>query len=145
MIYWNWKPLISVGLFKFGQPAIPLIKKYNVVVFSSNYNLYGDLSWRVMETLRMMLGKKNVEVYSVDEAFLDLSNMPPSQRNAFCESLQKRILKETGIPISIGLGQTKTLAKAANYIAKKILKSPVFNGLCVDDVAPEIAVPFNNH
>ena len=51
--------------------AKPLIQKHGVAVFSSNYNLYGDLSWRVMETLRMMLGKKNVEVYSVDEAFLD--------------------------------------------------------------------------
>ena len=52
--------------------AKPLIEKYNVATFSSNYNLYGDLSWRVMETLRIMLGKDNVEVYSVDEAFLNL-------------------------------------------------------------------------
>src|SRR5215813_14613631 len=53
--------------------AKPLIEKHDIAVFSSNYNLYGDLSWRVMETLRVMLGAKNVEVYSVDEAFLDLS------------------------------------------------------------------------
>ena len=53
--------------------AKPVIEKNKVVVFSSNYNLYGDLSWRVMETLRKMIGKENVEVYSVDEAFLNLS------------------------------------------------------------------------
>ena len=52
--------------------AKPLIEKHNVATFSSNYNLYGDLSWRVMETLRMMLGEDKVEVYSVDESFLDL-------------------------------------------------------------------------
>jgi DNA polymerase V len=59
--------------------AKPLIQKHNVTVFSSNYNLYGDLRWRVMETLRIMLGKKNVEVYSVDEAFLDLSIFPENE------------------------------------------------------------------
>ena len=53
--------------------AKPMIEKHKVSVFSSNYNLYGDLSWRVMETLRTMLGKKNVEVYSVDEAFWTLA------------------------------------------------------------------------
>ena len=52
--------------------AKPLIEKFDVATFSSNYNLYGDLSWRVMETLRIMLGAANVEVYSVDEAFLNL-------------------------------------------------------------------------
>src|SRR5690349_19717565 len=55
--------------------AKPLIERHNISVFSSNYNLYGDLSWRVMESLRMILGKKNVEVYSVDEAFLDLGTV----------------------------------------------------------------------
>jgi DNA polymerase V len=49
--------------------AKPLIEKYGVTTFSSNYNLYGDLSWRVMETLRILFGKENVEVYSVDECF----------------------------------------------------------------------------
>ena len=71
--------------------AKPLIEKHDIAVFSSNYNLYGDLSWRVMETLRVLLGKKNVEVYSVDEAFVDLSgftldrapiNCPGNKRNS---------------------------------------------------------------
>jgi DNA polymerase V len=69
----------------------------------------------------------DVEVYSIDEAFLDLSAMPIHLRDAFCADLQKKILKFTGVPTSIGIGQTKTLAKIANYICKKILKIPVFN------------------
>ena len=56
---------MAVPYFK----AKDVIEKYDVATFSSNYNLYGDLSWRVMETLRMIIGKDNVEVYSVDEAF----------------------------------------------------------------------------
>src|SRR6478735_6584517 len=56
--------------------AKPLIEKYGVATFSSNYNLYGDLSWRVMETLRMIMGEDNVEVYSVDEAFLNMDTVP---------------------------------------------------------------------
>ena len=59
--------------------AVPLIQKHNIAVFSSNYNLYGDLSWRVMETLRTMLGARNVEVYSVDEAFIDLPEMDENE------------------------------------------------------------------
>ena len=65
--------------------AKPLIQKHNVAVFSSNYNLYGDLSWRVMETLRMMLGKKNVEVYSVDEAFVDLEHISTGRPAGCCK------------------------------------------------------------
>src|SRR5581483_4280567 len=57
--------------------AKPLIEEHGIEVFSSNYNLYGDMSWRVMETLRMLVGKENVEVYSVDEAFIDLSEFSP--------------------------------------------------------------------
>lgn len=57
--------------------ARPLIQQHTISVFSSNYNLYGDLSWRVMETLRMLLGDASkVEVYSVDEAFIDLDDLP---------------------------------------------------------------------
>ena len=56
--------------------AKPLIKENNVAVFSSNYNLYGDMSWRVMETLRSIMGEQNVEVYSVDEAFLNMDAVP---------------------------------------------------------------------
>lgn len=102
-----------------------LCSQHHVQVFSSNYCLYGDLSYRVMSIIEDSWPE--VEIYSIDEAFLDISNLPASGRDSFCEKLQARILKETGIPTSIGIGSTKTLAKAANHLAKKILKIPVFN------------------
>lgn len=102
-----------------------LCKQYGIHAFSSNFTLYGDLSYRVMCTIEDSW--TDVEMYSIDEAFLDLSSMPAAIRNGFCHDLHKRILKETGIPVSIGLGQTKTLAKIANYTAKKLLKIPVFD------------------
>ena len=99
--------------------AKPLIKKHDVAVFSSNYNLYGDLSWRVMETLRIMLGKKNVEVYSVDEAFLDLSIFPSEDLPAIAKEIRTTVEEWTGIKVSVGVAPTKVLAKLANRIAKK--------------------------
>jgi DNA polymerase V len=101
-----------------------LCKQHGIHVFSSNFTLYGDLSHRVMCTIEDSW--TDVAIYSIDEAFLNLSSMPVAMHPFFCDELQKRILKETGIPVSIGLGATKTLAKVANYIAKKALKIPVF-------------------
>jgi DNA polymerase V len=99
--------------------AKPLIEKYDVAVFSSNYNLYGDLSWRVMETLRMMLGRKNVEVYSVDEAFIDLSIFPPEDLQAVAKEIRETVETWTGIKVSVGVAPTKVLAKLANRLSKK--------------------------
>lgn len=99
--------------------AKPLIEKHAVSVFSSNYNLYGDLSWRVMETLRIMLGKKNVEVYSVDEAFVDLSIFSPEELPVIAKELRRTVEQWTGIKVSIGVAPTKVLAKLANRLAKK--------------------------
>lgn len=99
--------------------AKPLIQKHNVSVFSSNYNLYGDLSWRVMETLRMLIGKKNVEVYSVDEAFLDLSIFPPEELPAIALQIRTTVEQWTGIKVSVGVAPTKVLAKLANRLSKK--------------------------
>lgn len=99
--------------------ARPLIEKHNIEVFSSNYNLYGDLSWRVMETLRTMLGKKNVEVYSVDEAFVDLSIFSPEELPVVAKELRRTVEQWTGIKVSIGVAPTKVLAKLANRLAKK--------------------------
>jgi DNA polymerase V len=99
--------------------AKPLIEKHDVAVFSSNYNLYGDLSWRVMETLRIMLGKKNVEVYSVDEAFVDLSIFPPEDLQAIAKEIRTTVEDWTGIKVSVGVAPTKVLAKLANRMAKK--------------------------
>ena len=94
-----------------------IIQENKVAVFSSNYNLYGDLSWRVMETLRTFSTK--VEVYSVDEAFMDLSDVPENELEAVALQIRERVEQWTGISVSVGVAPTKTLAKLANYHAKK--------------------------
>jgi DNA polymerase V len=99
--------------------AKPLIKQHNVAVFSSNYNLYGDLSWRVMETLRILFGKKNIEVYSVDEAFVDLSIFPAEDLQTIAMEIRQTVEEWTGIKVSVGVAPTKVLAKLANRISKK--------------------------
>ena len=114
---------MGVPFFKINE----VCQAHRIQVFSSNYALYGDLSERVMSTIQE--NWDDIHIYSIDEAFLDLSTMPVPLIESFCWNLQKKILKNTGIPTSIGIGTTKTLAKAANAIAKKILKSPVFSAL----------------
>ncbi len=99
--------------------AKPLIEKYGVSTFSSNYNLYGDLSWRVMETLRTMLPPGSVEVYSVDEAFLDLAHIAPKDLLAFTFKIKDTVEQWTGIKVSIGVAPTKVLSKVANRLCKK--------------------------
>jgi DNA polymerase V len=99
--------------------AKPLIEEYGVATFSSNYNLYGDLSWRVMETLRIMLGKDNVEVYSVDEAFLDLDEFADKDLQQVALNIRETVEMWTGIKVSIGVAPTKVLSKVANHLAKK--------------------------
>ena len=94
-----------------------LIAKHGVHVFSSNYALYGDLSYRVMEVLRQM--ECNVEVYSIDEAFLSLPVNKIWNRLEYAAELRERVRKHVGIPVSIGIATTKTLAKIANRVAKK--------------------------
>ena len=99
--------------------AKPLIEKHNISVFSSNYNLYGDLSWRVMETLRTIVGKQNVEVYSVDEAFLDLSIFSKHELAVIAKEIKTTVEQWTGIKVSVGIAPTKVLAKLANRFSKK--------------------------
>jgi DNA polymerase V len=99
--------------------AKPLIEKHGVATFSSNYNLYGDLSWRVMETLRTMLPPGSVEVYSVDEAFLDLTHIDPKDLLAFTFKIKDTVEQWTGIKVSIGVAPTKVLSKVANRLCKK--------------------------
>jgi DNA polymerase V len=113
---------ISMGVpfFKIHE----VCEKHAIQVFSSNYALYGDLSERVMCTIQE--NWDDIHIYSIDEAFLDLSTMPEALIEPFCWNLQKKILKNTGIPTSIGIGTTKTLAKAANAIAKKYLNHRFF-------------------
>lgn len=96
-----------------------VIEKNNIAVFSSNYNLYGDLSMRVMDTLRELVGAHRVEVYSVDEAFLDLSMIPDEQLTAAAIQIRETVEQWTGIMVSVGVAPTKVLAKVANRLSKK--------------------------
>lgn len=99
--------------------AKPLIQQHNIAAFSSNYNLYGDMSWRVMETLRRMLGKEKVEVYSVDECFLNLDGFSPADLPRIALQIRETVEQWTGIKVSVGVAPTKVLCKAANRLAKK--------------------------
>ncbi|MEN9569606.1 MAG: hypothetical protein RL172_837 [Bacteroidota bacterium] len=99
--------------------AKPLIQQHNIATFSSNYNLYGDLSWRVMETLRTILGKDKVEVYSVDECFIDLQACNSNQLQQTALELRAAVEQWTGIKVSVGVAPTKVLCKVANRLAKK--------------------------
>ncbi len=93
------------------------LKKHNVHVFSSNYTLYGDMSARVMNTLAGFAPE--MEVYSIDEAFLSFTGMEQFNLVQLSKEIRKTVLQNTGIPTCIGLGPTKVLAKVANKIAKK--------------------------
>ena len=99
--------------------AKPLIEKHNVATFSSNYNLYGDMSRRVMDTLKMMVRERNVEVYSVDECFLDVSMIEEKQLDNYALQMREIVEQWTGVSVSVGIAPTKTLAKIANHLAKK--------------------------
>ncbi|MEI2748832.1 MAG: Y-family DNA polymerase [Ferruginibacter sp.] len=99
--------------------ARPLIEKHGVATFSSNYNLYGDLSWRVMETLRILVGREKVEVYSVDEAFIDLDHIDKADLQKLSLEIREVVELWTGIKVSVGVAPTKVLAKVANHLAKK--------------------------
>lgn len=96
-----------------------IIEQNKVAVFSSNYNLYGDLSMRVMDTLRQLVGEEQVEVYSVDEAFLELRDIPDGQLGEAALQLRNTVEQWTGIAVSVGIAPSKVLSKAANRLAKK--------------------------
>ena len=105
---------------KMGEPYFKvkkIVKQNNVKIFSTNFALYGDISRRVMKTLKQF--SPQMEIYSIDEAFLDLSSVKNEDLLEHCYKIRKTVLKWTGIPTSIGIGSTKTLSKAANHIAKK--------------------------
>lgn len=102
-----------------GAPAykwISALEKNNIQVFSSNYALYGDMSQRVMNILSGFT--PDIEIYSIDEAFLDLNGIPYHLKD-YALNMREKVKKWTGLPISIGIGSTKTLAKLANKISKK--------------------------
>jgi DNA polymerase V len=98
-----------------------LIEKHGIQVFSSNYALYGDMSRRVVTVLSEFC--RDLEVYSIDECFLDLSDVPPDRLVDFGRMIRETVKKCTGIPVSVGIARTKALAKIAARIAKKSTKA----------------------
>lgn len=110
---------------KMGVPVFQvktIIEQHNIQVFSSNFTLYGDLSKRVMSSMRQEV--KAMEVYSIDEAFMDFSGEGSPLEKGI--ALKKKVQQHVGIPISIGIAPTKTLCKVAGLIAKKHTKTGVF-------------------
>ena len=118
----------SLGI-KMGVPVYQikdLVKQHDVAVFSSNYTLYGDMSGRVMSMLAELAPE--IEIYSIDEAFLNLTGIKDLQ--SLGTNIVRKVSRGTGIPVSIGIAPTKTLAKMANKFAKKY---PAYNRLCIID------------
>ena len=145
--YWNGRPVVvlsnndgcviarsneakKIGI-KMGVPAYQIrteIEQYNIGVFSSNYSLYGDMSNRVMSMLSSY--SPNVEIYSIDECFLDFSGFGLYDLKTYGEGIVQSVTKGTGIPVSMGIALTKTLAKVANKFAKK---HKGYKGVCIID------------
>lgn len=116
-----------------GDPYFKIDKEIleKLSVFSSNYTLYGDMSRRVMNILSGFTPE--MEIYSIDEAFLDMSGMD-IDRTEYVKTIRAKVFKDTGIPVSVGIAGTKTLAKLANNIAKKYPKcAGVFDLTSVKD------------
>lgn len=103
----------------------PMLRAHHVQVFSSNYTLYGDLSQRVMETLEQFC--PDLEVYSIDEAFLSLVGFERRNLTDYGQQIRQTVKQWTGIPVSVGIAETKTLAKIANRVAKR---TPDMGGVC---------------
>lgn len=109
----------SLG-FAMGEPIFlkkDQVRRHGVILLSSNFALYGDLSQRVMAVLKTFA--RSYEVYSIDEMFLDLKDLPQADLAAYAQKIKQTLWQGLGLPVSIGMGPTKTLAKAANYFAKQ--------------------------
>src|SRR5690606_29799500 len=94
-----------------------VVRQHDVTLFSANFELYGDISQRMVELLQGVTPL--TEAYSIDECFLDLSELAVDDYQQWGTDLRQRILREIGIPVSVGIANTKTLAKVANHHAKK--------------------------
>jgi DNA polymerase V len=103
-----------------------LARKHGIVAYSSNYTLYGDISARVMATLANFSPRQ--EVYSIDECFLDLDGFPLDTLEDYGQTIRRTVKRNIGIPVCVGIAQTKTLAKLANHCAKKGLAGS--EGVC---------------
>jgi DNA polymerase V len=113
---------------KMGEPFFQkrdFMDEHKFCVYSSNYNLYGDMSDRVMSVIKQYA--TDVEVYSIDESFVDFSNIPDEDLMDRLIFIKNEVKRKTGIPVSIGVGPNKTLAKLTSNLAKKL---PSYNGVC---------------
>ena len=105
-----------------------LILQHQVNFFSSNYTLYGDISARVMQLIAEETG--DIDIYSIDEAFFSIDGFKSDMLHESLVALRHKIYKGIGVPVSIGVGPTRTLAKVASHFAKKI---PGYHGVCIID------------
>lgn len=103
-----------------------LAKQHGIIAYSSNYSLYGDLSARVMSILSTFSPRQ--EIYSIDECFLDLDGFDPKSLMAYGQTIRQAVKRNVGIPVCVGIADTKTLAKLANHCAKKGLTGA--DGVC---------------
>lgn len=113
---------------KMGEPYFlrkDFLEQNSFCVYSSNYNLYGDMSDRVMTAIKKYANE--VEVYSIDECFVDFSNIPDEELDDRLHLIRNEVKRLTGIPVSIGVGPNKTLAKLTSYMAKK---QQSYKGIC---------------
>ncbi|ADV50656.1 Y-family DNA polymerase [Cellulophaga sp. E16_2] len=120
------KALTNIPMF---EPVFKIKKQlleHKVVFFSSNYTLYGEMSQRVINILKTFSAR--VEIYSIDESFLDLSDVPEEELEQYAHQIKDTIFKYTGLPVGVGIARTKVLSKLANKIAKKV---PDKNYVCV--------------
>ena len=108
---------MGIGMGVLTGSVRKFVRNHGLQIRSSNYALYGDMSSRVMETLEALL--PNVERYSIDEAFADLSGLSRARMLELCQHVRHRVQRHTGLQVSIGVAQTKTLAKVANRLAKR--------------------------
>lgn len=122
----NEAKALGIGMAVAFYQIRDIVKEHNVAVYSTNFTLYGDMSNRVMTVLSGLVPE--MEIYSVDEAFLNLQGM--ENLTEYAKHIVRTVTKSTGIPVSIGVAPTKTLAKIANHFAKKYKG---YNGVCIID------------
>lgn len=104
-----------------------LVRQHGIQYRSSNYTLYGDMSRRTMNVIGQFVAREDQEVYSIDESFLDLSRYPRIDGAKLGSQIRQRVAQWCGLPVCVGVGATRTLAKLANHLAKK---RPEFDGVC---------------
>ena len=111
-----------------------LARQHGITAYSSNYTLYGDMSNRVVQVLKTFTPK--IEIYSIDESFLQIESVLKRYQDTIelGQSIRQTVKETTGLPVCVGIGASKTLAKLANHLAKK---HPIFSGVCDVQAMPK--------